>query len=105
MAFDDSRGRFDRKGGKGGKGGAQGAAAQKKRKTVQTRTRFRDRGGDDWVGAIVDYKEIEILRKCMTASGKIMSRKRAGTSAREQRDIRQAIKQARFIGLLPFAGA
>jgi ribosomal protein S18 len=40
----------------------------------------------------------------MTASGKMMSRKRAGTSAMEQRALRTAIKHARFIGLLPFTG-
>jgi ribosomal protein S18 len=34
----------------------------------------------------------------------MMSRKRAGTSAREQRDVRRAIKRARFLALLPFKG-
>ena len=104
MAFYDTKPRFgNKKDKKGGPGGA--AADKKKRKMPVQRTRFRDRGGDDWVGPIVDYKELEVLRKCMTSSGKIMSRKRAGTNAREQRDIRRAIKHARYIGLLPFTGA
>jgi len=66
--------------------------------------RFPERGGKNWKGPIVDYKEVELLRKFMTASSKIMSRKRAGTNAREQRDIRRAIKRARFLALLPFTG-
>ena len=81
------------------------ANAQRKRRLPQTRVRFKERGGKDWTGPIIDYKEIELLRKVMSGSGKIMSRKRAGTNAREQRDIRRAIKHARFIGLLPFTGA
>lgn len=103
MAFYDTKPRFGNKKDKKGPGAA--AADKKKRKLPQQRTRFRDRGGDDWVGPIVDYKELEVLRKCMSSSGKIMSRKRAGTNAREQRDIRRAVKHARFIGLLPFTGA
>jgi small subunit ribosomal protein S18 len=66
--------------------------------------RFRERASKEWKGAIVDYKEVDLLRKFLTASSKMMSRKRAGTSAREQRDIRRAIKRARFMALLPFAG-
>jgi small subunit ribosomal protein S18 len=66
--------------------------------------RFLDRGGPGWKGPVVDYKEVELLKKFMTASSKMMSRKRAGTSASEQRDLRRAIKRARFMGLLPFTG-
>ena len=68
------------------------------------RRRFPERGGENWKGPIIDYKEVELLRKFLTASSKMMSRKRAGTSAREQRDLRRAIKRARFLALLPFTG-
>ncbi len=68
------------------------------------RTRFPDRGGKDWKGPLVDYKEVELLRKFLTASSKVMSRKRAGTNAREQRALAQAIKRARFLALLPYTG-
>jgi len=81
---------------KGGQSRGRRAPAGKKR--------FHDRGGADWKGPVVDYKEVELLRKFMTASSKMMSRKRAGTSASEQRDIRRAIKRARFMALLPFTG-
>ncbi|MBI4579578.1 MAG: 30S ribosomal protein S18 [Planctomycetes bacterium] len=78
---------------------------QSRRRPQQGRKRFHDRGGPEWKGPLVDYKEVELLRKFMTASSKMMSRKRAGTSATEQRDIRRAIKRARFMALLPFTGA
>ncbi len=77
----------------------------RQRRPQQTgKKRFTDRGGPDWKGPVVDYKEVELLRKFMTASSKMMSRKRAGTSASEQRDVRRAIKRARFMALLPFTG-
>ena len=78
---------------------------QRRTKTVNTaRRRFPDRGGADWKGPIIDYKEVELLRKFLTASSKMMSRKRAGTTATEQRDVRRAIKRARFMALLPYVG-
>tara|TARA_R110000744_G_scaffold49491_2_gene107546 strand:- start:1634 stop:1873 length:240 start_codon:yes stop_codon:yes gene_type:complete len=52
-----------------------------------------------------DYKDIENLRRMMTPNGKIYSRKRLGTNARQQRMVAQAIKRARFMGMLPFTNA
>lgn len=84
--------------------GKQQASPQKQRRGKTTRNRFPERAKADWVGPIVDYKEVELLRKFLTASSKMMSRKRGGTNAREQRDLRQAIKRARFMALLPYTG-
>lgn len=53
----------------------------------------------------VDYKDVENLRRMMTPNGKIHGRKRLQTSAREQRMIAQAVKRARFMGLLPYTSA
>jgi len=53
----------------------------------------------------VDYKDIETLRRLMSPNGKIHGRKRLGTSAKEQQMIAQAIKRARFMGLLPYTSA
>ena len=75
-----------------------------RRTTTAGKRRFPNRRGAEWKGPIVDYKEVDLLRKFLTASSKMMSRKRAGTSAAEQRDIRRAIKRARFMALLPFTG-
>ncbi len=52
-----------------------------------------------------DYKDHESLRRMMTPNGKIYGRKRLGTNARQQRMVAQAIKRARFMGLLPFTSA
>ncbi len=72
--------------------------------TPQPARRFPERGGSDWKGPLVDYKEIDMLRKFMTTSCKLMSRKRAGTNAQEQRALKLAVKQARFLALLPYTG-
>src|SRR5436309_1294414 len=52
----------------------------------------------------VDYKDVESLRKMLSINGKILSRKRTGASAMEQRMITDAIKRSRFLGMLPYVG-
>jgi small subunit ribosomal protein S18 len=54
---------------------------------------------------VIDYKNIDDLRRLMSGNGKIVSRKRAGATAKEQKRIAQAIKRARFLALLPYANA
>jgi small subunit ribosomal protein S18 len=53
----------------------------------------------------VDYKDVENLRRMMSPNGKIYGRKRLQTSAREQKLIAQAVKRARYLGLLPYTSA
>lgn len=50
----------------------------------------------------VDYKDTEILYRFLSPAGKIMSRKRTGLSAKNQRAVSNAIKRARFMGLVPY---
>ena len=50
----------------------------------------------------IDYKDVSILEKFINAHGRIMARKRTGVSADSQRKLAQAIKRARFLGLLPY---
>lgn len=54
---------------------------------------------------VVDWKDVETLRKLMSPNGKMLGRKRLQTSAREQRLLSQAIKRARFMALLPYTSA
>ena len=50
----------------------------------------------------IDYKNVVLLRKCITAQGKILPRRLSGLTAKQQRSMSKAIKNARMIGLLPF---
>lgn len=50
----------------------------------------------------VDYKDTETLKRFISGNGKILSRKRTGATAAEQRMIAIAIKRARHMSLLPF---
>jgi small subunit ribosomal protein S18 len=50
----------------------------------------------------IDYKDIEILKKFLNPNGKIMNHKRTGVIMKNQRQLASAIKNARFLGLLPF---
>lgn len=52
-----------------------------------------------------DYKDVESLRRMMSPNGKIYGRKRLAVSATDQRRIAQAIKRARYMGLLPYTSA
>jgi len=49
-----------------------------------------------------DYKDTESLKKLMSGNGKISSRKRTGADAMQQRMLARAIKQARYMALLPY---
>lgn len=51
---------------------------------------------------VIDYKDVELLKKFITPNGKITARRMTGTSAKYQRQLAVAIKNARFIGLLPY---
>jgi len=51
----------------------------------------------------IDYKDTESLKKMISGNGKILSRKRTGASAMEQRMLTKAVKRARFLALLPYA--
>jgi len=50
----------------------------------------------------IDYKDVEILKKFLNPNGKIMGHKHTGVTAKNQRQLSSAIKNARFLGLLPF---
>ncbi len=50
----------------------------------------------------VDYKDTKTLKQLIDREGRILPRRRTGTSAIYQRAVREAILRARFIGLLPY---
>lgn len=59
--------------------------------------------GEDAV--VIDYKDLDLLSEYITETGKIIPSRITGTSAKYQRQLTSAIKQARFIALLPFCDA
>lgn len=52
----------------------------------------------------IDFKNAEFLRRFLTESGRIVPRRTSGNSLQRQRELTRAIKRARQIALLPFAG-
>lgn len=50
----------------------------------------------------IDYKDVYLLKKFITESGKIVPSRITGTKARYQRQLANAIKLARFLALLPY---
>lgn len=50
----------------------------------------------------IDYKDIELLKRFISANGKIIPRRVTGTKAKYQRMLASAIKRARQMALLPY---
>jgi small subunit ribosomal protein S18 len=61
-------------------------------------------GSDESLEAI-DYKNLDMLSEYITETGKIVPSRITGVSAKNQRQLTRAIKQARFIALIPFCDA
>nr|YP_009394134.1 ribosomal protein S18 [Rhodomela confervoides]ARW62696.1 ribosomal protein S18 [Rhodomela confervoides] len=51
---------------------------------------------------VIDYKDIDLLRKFINDQGKILSRRSTGLSSKQQKKITKSIKRARLLALMPF---
>ena len=51
---------------------------------------------------VIDYKDVETLKRFVSPNGKISPRRVTGACAKHQRAVEQAIKNARIMALLPF---
>jgi len=51
----------------------------------------------------VDYKDLELLKAYISESGKIVPARITGTKAKYQRQLTRAIKQARYLALMPYS--
>ena len=49
-----------------------------------------------------DFKDVQRLRANMNPHARMMSRKRTGLTAHEQRVFALAVKRSRYMGLLPY---
>ena len=54
--------------------------------------------------SVIDYKDVNRLRKFISEGGKILPRRMTGTCAMHQRELSNAIKRARVVALLPYRG-
>ncbi|MCX7783175.1 MAG: 30S ribosomal protein S18, partial [Meiothermus sp.] len=45
---------------------------------------------------------VDILKRFLSETGKILPRRRTGLGAQDQRKLARTIKRARMMGLLPF---
>lgn len=52
--------------------------------------------------ATPDYKDVDLLKKFMTESGKIVPSRVTGATARYQRQLTRMIKIARYLALIPY---
>jgi small subunit ribosomal protein S18 len=50
----------------------------------------------------VDYKEVDLLKRFVSSQAKIIDPRHTGICAKHQRKLAQAIKRARYMGLLAY---
>jgi len=50
----------------------------------------------------IDYKDVKLLARFVSETGKIVPRRITAVTAKEQRALAKAIKRARILALLPF---
>ena len=50
----------------------------------------------------IDYKEPELLKRFISGQAKIIDPQHSSICAKHQRALAQAIKRARFMGLVPY---
>ena len=51
---------------------------------------------------VIDFKDVDKLKKYVTERGKILPKSITGTCAVHQREVTTAIKRARIVALLPY---
>lgn len=73
---------------------------------MATTTRLNDKGRYCYfctnADTVIDYKNVDILKRYVSSFGRIVARKRSGVCSKHQRKLSLAIKRARIMALLPF---
>jgi small subunit ribosomal protein S18 len=85
----------DRGGRPGGAGGAGGARRPFFRRRKSCPFSRKD-------APKIDFKDVKLLQRFVSERGKIVPSRITAVSAKKQRALAQAIKRARFLGLLPY---
>ncbi|MFJ2474936.1 30S ribosomal protein S18 [Streptomyces sp. NPDC087659] len=77
------------------------AKRRAERGTVTSRPNPLDAAGVTYV----DYKDTDLLRRFLSDRGKIRSRRVTRVTARQQRQLARAVRNAREMALLPYASS
>ena len=89
-----------RREGGGGGGGAGGGAAGGRRPFFRRRKSCPFSGPN---APKIDYKDVKLLQRFLSERGKIVPSRITAVSTKKQRELAQAIKRARYLGLLPYS--
>nr|AGW45922.1 ribosomal protein S18 [Lens culinaris] len=76
-----------------------------KRLFVKSKKSIRRRLPRIQSGDRIEYKNLSLLLQFVTLQGKILSRRANKVTLKQQRFLTSAIKQARFLSLLPFVNS
>ena len=85
--------------------GSQGGAGAGASAGGARRPFFRRRKTCPFSGAnapAIDYKDVRLLQRYVSERGKIVPSRITAVSAKKQRELAQAVKRARVLGLLPY---
>ncbi|MBN1558514.1 MAG: 30S ribosomal protein S18 [Lentisphaerae bacterium] len=80
-----------------GKGKRSGRSRRERRPSFASRRLARSLEGVKEI----DPRDYELLRKFLTDHGKILPGRLVGATAKQQRQIKRAIRRARTVGILP----
>jgi small subunit ribosomal protein S18 len=94
MSMSESRG-----GDRGGDGAAGGGRQPGRRPFFRRRKTCPFSGAN---APKIDYKDVKLLQRFISERGKIVPSRITAVSAKKQRLLAQAIKRARYLGLLPY---
>ena len=78
---------------------AERGDAPMKRRTTRRRKKVCVFCGKD---NVIDYKDVNKLKRYVSERGKILPRRITGTCSIHQREVTKAIKKARIMALLPY---
>ena len=87
--------RFRPQSGGGGGGGRRGGPGGFQRRGRRRRNAIT---AED-----INYKDVQLMRRFVTERGKIVSARRIGVTAKNQRALARAIKRAQHLALIPIA--
>jgi small subunit ribosomal protein S18 len=91
---------FERGGDRGGSAGGGGGGGGGGRRPFFRRRKTCPFSGPN--APKIDYKDTKLLSRYVSERGKIVPSRITAVSAKKQRELAQAIKRARVLGLLPY---